>query len=200
MSEVATRARPSIERARKKASPRVALREPAHRERVAAVTREPAHSKPERTRRRKLTTGDDMFWLPIDEIPDTHKAEVDGNLIVSYEWKRWSVTGQEDPFYLATLREQGAWEPVLPSRHPTWLPAGYTGQHIIKGGLILMERPIELSIEAYHEGRALAKRQVRDAEARLGMTPKGELTRNFPGVEPRITKEYVRPMPIQGED
>lgn len=200
MSEVATRARPSIDRPKpKKASPRVALREPVHKERVAAVTREPAHSKPERTRRRKLNSGEDQFWLPVDEIPDSHKAEVDGNLIVSYEWKRFSTMGQEDPFYIASLREQG-WEAVPPSRHPNWLPPGYTGQHIIKGGLMLMERPIELSIEAYHEGRALAKRQVRDAEARLGMTPKGELTRNFPGVEPRITKEYVRPMPIQGED
>lgn len=198
MVEVAnTRARPSIER--KKASPRVSLREPVHTPKADPVIREPVHEPPQRTRRRKLINSEDQFWLPVDEIPDSHKREVNGELIISYEWKRYSTVGQEDPFYIASMREQG-WEPVPPSRHPNWLPPGYTGQHILKGGLMLMERPIELSIEARLEERALAKRQVRDAEARLGMTPKGELTRNFPGIEPRITKEWNRPVVIQGMD
>lgn len=182
-----------------KQSLREPLRDPAHPIVGKAVNRDPVHEKPVRTRRRKLLQNEDQFYLPVDEIPDTHKAMLDGELVVSYEWKRYSNMGQEDPFYIASLREQG-WEPVPPSRHPNWVPPGYAEPHIIKGGLMLMERPVHLSIEARKEEKSLAKRQVREAEARLGMTPKGEMTRNFPGVEPKVTKEYVRPVVVQGED
>ncbi len=186
-------------RPQKKQSPRESLRDPAHQPAATATQREPVHEKPARTRRRKLLTHDDQFWLPIEEIPESHKAIFDGSMVVSYEWKRWSNLGQEDPFYIAMCREQG-WEPVPPSRHPNWVPPGYDKPHIIKGGLILMERPVELSIQAKAEEKQQAKQQVREAEARLGMTPRGELTRSFPGVEAKITKEYVRPVVITGED
>ena len=172
-----------------KQSPREPLREPAHQAAGRAVNRTPAHEKPVRTRRHKLETHDDEFYLPLDEIPEG----------LSYEWKRMSVMGQEDPYYIAKMRGQG-WEAVLASRHPNWVPPGYDKPHIIKGGLLLMERPIELTEQARAEEKKISKRQVRDAEARLGMTPKGELTRNFPGVEATVTKEYVRPVMIQGED
>ena len=152
-------------------------REPQH---------EPVHAEARRTRRRKATVNEDMFYIPIDEIPEGS----------SYEWKRHSVQGMEDPFYLAGMREQG-WEPVNPKRHPNWVPPGYNLPHIIKGGLILMERPMELTNEFRAEQRALAKTQQREAEQRLGMTPKGELTREHSGVEPRIVKEYMRPLRIE---
>lgn len=153
------------------------IREPVH---------ETVHGEARRTRRRKATVHDDMFYIPTDEIPEGS----------SYEWKRWAVNGQEDPFYIAQMREQG-WEPVDPKRHPTWVPPGYKQPHIIKGGQILMERPQSLTDEARAEQRQLAKRQMREAEQRLGMTPKDTLTRQHPGVEPRITKEVMRPIPIE---
>jgi hypothetical protein len=180
------RAKPTT---KKKESLREDLHTAPHAPRVAPTSRVSAHEKPERTRRRKLLNADDQFYLPVEEIPED----------VVYEWKRFSTMGQEDPFYIAQMREQG-WEPVDPKRHPNWLPPGYQGPTIIKGGLILMERPIELQREARAEEKALASRQVREAEARLGVTPKGELTRNFPGVEPKISKDWVRPVMIQGED
>ena len=154
-------------------------REPQHEE---------LHAEPRRTRRRKATVNEDMFYIPVDEIPEGS----------SYEWKRFSVNGQEDPFYIAQMREQG-WEPVDPKRHPNWVPPGYSQPNIIKGGQILMERPQHLTDEARAESRVLAKKQVREAEQRLGLTPNGELTRNHPGVAPKVTKEYVRPMTIQDE-
>ena len=154
---------------------------------AAAETREPqhdpVHDTPRRTRRRKSTVFEDMFYIPVDEIPEGS----------SYEWKRWSVNGQEDPFYIAQMREQG-WEPVNPKRHPTWVPPGYSQPHIIKGGQILMERPQELTNEARKEQRQLAKNQTVEAEQRLGMTPKDTLTRQHTGVEPRVVKEYKRPV------
>lgn len=151
-------------------------REPLH---------EAVHGEARRTRRRKSSVQEDMFYVPLDEIPEGS----------SYEWKRFSVHGQEDPFYIAGMREQG-WEPVNPKRHPTWVPPGYSQPHIIKGGMILMERPASLTDEARREQRMLAKTQIREAEQRLGMTPKGELTRQHSGVEPRIVKEYVRPIHV----
>lgn len=173
----------------KKQSPRDALRVPAHQPKAKAANRESVHAAPVRTRRRKNVESEDQFWLPIDEIPED----------TTYEWKRISVMGQEDPFYLARQREQG-WEPVRADRHPNWLPPGYDQPHIIKGGLILMERPKELTDEARREERQLAKKQVREAEARLGMTPRGEMTRNFPGIQVGVQKEMMRPVVIRGED
>lgn len=150
-----------------------------------AAHHEPAHDSPRRTRRKKMTVHDDIFHIPVDEIPEGS----------SYEWKRYSVNGMEDPFYLAQMREQG-WEPVDPKRHPTWVPPGYSQPHIIKGGQILMERPVELTNEARAEMTTLARRQVREAEQRLGKSEKGELGR----IEPRVTKELGRMVPLTVED
>jgi hypothetical protein len=147
---------------------------------------EPEHAPAKRTRRRMSTVNDDTFHIPMEEIPEGS----------SYEFKRFSVNGQEDPFYIARMREQG-WEPVDPKRHPNWLPPGYSLPHIIKGGQILMERPMELTKEARAENRVLARQQVREAEQRLGMTPKDTLTRDHEGIKPRVVKEYMRPMSIE---
>ena len=165
-------------------------RETVHQTRVVdhrTETHAPDHEEPRvRTRRSKATVNEDQFFIPMDEIPEGS----------NYEWKRWENIGQQDPFYIARMREQG-WEPVNPKRHPNWVPPGYNEPHIIKGGQILMERPMELTLEARKELRQLSKQQVREAEQRLGMTPKGEATRELKEVAPRIQKEYMRPMPIE---
>jgi hypothetical protein len=126
------------------------------------------------------------FWIPLNEIPEGS----------SYEWKRVSNVGAEDPFYIAGMREQG-WEPVLAARHPTWVPPGYDKPHIIKSGLMLMERPMALTLEARAEARQLANQQIREAEQRLGMTGKGEATRDLAEVRPRVVKEMMRAIPIE---
>lgn len=146
---------------------------------------ENGHSEPRRTRRRKATAVEDIYYIPVEEIPEGS----------SYEWKRWSVVGAEDPFYIAQMREQG-WEPVDPKRHPNWLPPGYNQPFIIKGGQILMERPIELTEEARAEQKVLARRQVREAEARLGRTPGNTHQR----LAPKITKEVMRAVPVVGDE
>ena len=154
------------------------VREPDH---------DPAHEAPRvRTRSRKSTVNDDMFAIPVEEIPEGS----------SYEWKRFSVNGQEDPFYLAQMRQQG-WEPVDPKRHPNWVPPGYKEPNIIKGGQILMERPIELTNDARKESRQLARQQMVEAEQRLGMTPKDTMTRQHPEIAPKVTKEIGRMVQIE---
>jgi len=142
---------------------------------------------PVRKRARKATVSEDQFYIPLEEIPEG----------LNYEWKRWENVGLQDPFYIASMRQQG-WEPVSPKMHPNWVPPGYKEPHIIKGGQILMERPMELTLEAKRELRAMSKQQVVEAEQRLGMTPKGELTREHPDIAPRVDKGYFRP--VQAEE
>lgn len=156
-------------------------REPAH---------DTAHATPRvRTRQSHATAQANPFDLPKDEIPEGS----------SYEWKRFSVSGQSadhDPFYLASMRRQG-WEPVDPRRHPNWVPPGYDKPYIIRDGLILMERPVELTNEARQEQRNLARQQMREAQERLGMAPKDTMTRDFEGVRPRLEQQVMRPVPIE---
>src|SRR5258708_372956 len=83
--------------------------------------RETAHAPPRtRTRMGRTSVMDDPFYIPLDEIPEGS----------SYEWKRFSNAGLEDPFYIAQMRQQG-WEPVDPKRHPNWVPPGFKEPHII---------------------------------------------------------------------
>ncbi len=170
----------TVPRAPAHAPARPAARESQH---------EAEHNPERRTRRRKSTINDDIFFIPPEEIPEGS----------SYEWKRYTVHGLEDPFYLAQMREQG-WEPVDPKRHPSWVPPGYNQPTIIKGGQILMERPMELTLEAQAENRKLAKQQMREAEQRLGMAPKDTGTRDLPEVKPRIHKEIGRMVPTAIEE
>jgi hypothetical protein len=142
--------------------------------------REPEREAPRKRSRRSFMEQRSEFDIPVKEIPEGS----------SYEWKRFSVNGQEDPFYLASMRSQG-WEPVDPKRHPDWVPPGYDRPTIIKGGMILMERPIELTQEARTEARQLARQQVRVAEQRLGLTARGEMDRT----KPTLVKEVGRMVP-----
>jgi hypothetical protein len=131
---------------------------------------------------------EDPFYVNMAAIPAD----------VSVEWKRVSNVGAEDPFYIARMREQG-WEPVDPREHPDWVPVppGYDKNTIIKEGLILMERPMELTREAQAENKMAAEQQVREAEQRLGKTPKDTATRDLPEVAPRIHKEVGRMIAVE---
>lgn len=156
-------------------------REPSH---------DAAHASPRvRTRQKHAVATANPFDIPQDEIPEGS----------SYEWKRFSVTGQSadhDPFYLAGMRRQG-WEPVDPRRHPNWVPPGYDKPTIIRDGQILMERPIELTNEARQEQRTLARQQMREAQERLGLAPKDTMTRDFDGIRPRLEQQVMRPVAIE---
>lgn len=168
-------------------SPRNAEREPQHVERALEheEQREPQHVEPRRRRHKTVNLGEGIFDIPTHEIPEG----------LTYEFKRYTNMGQEDPFYLARMREQG-WEPVPPSRHPNWVPPGYKEPHIIKGGQILMDRPKELTDEANRETRTLARQQIREAEQRLGLAPKDTLER----VRPNLVKEIGRMVPTVVEE
>ena len=146
----------------------------------AEAKREPEHAEARRQRRQRgpAVVADD-FDFPLDQIPPH----------LDYQWKRFSVYGEENPFYMAKMRAQG-WEPVPASRHLNLLPPGYNAPHIIRGGMMLMDTPKEFVEEARAEMYSAANRQVVTAEQRLGVTPKGELSRDL--VTPRVVKEVGR--------
>lgn len=122
---------------------------------------------PVRERKRKMGQGNDRFALP-----DTVKAPPG----MAYEWKRETLMGMSDPSYNVALRENG-WEPVEAARHKEFMPEGYTGP-IRRDGLILMERPIELTEEARAEDNWMAQSEIQGKMAALGAAP--------PGTAPRV--------------
>lgn len=108
----------------------------------------------------------------------------------TYEWKRKSVMGQEDPAHMTDLLRKG-WEPVPASRLPHMMPSGSTYDSVERKGMILMERPTELVEEARQLNLRRARNQVRVKESQLAGTPEGTMDR----VNPSIKKGY-EPMPI----
>ena len=110
----------------------------------------------------------------------------------SYEWKRKTLLGKEDPSYEVNLA-RGGWEPVPVDRHPEMMPAGYKGHTIELDGMILMERPKELTEEAQGIEKRRARAQVLAKEAQLYDTPDGTLPRDADArTKPRISKSIER--------
>ncbi len=134
-----------------------------------------------KTRKRKGGQVADQFHIEASDIPEG----------TSYEWKTVSVFGKENPSYNAMLRDQG-WDPVSASRHRNMVAEGYEGP-IIRDGLMLMERPIELTREAQEEDRASAREAIEAKKMQMGETPDGHHQRQAP----KIQTSYEA-MPIDG--
>jgi hypothetical protein len=129
-----------------------------------------------------LDEGTDEFFVDPSIIPEGW----------SYEWKRHLLLGAEDPSYNVSLAREG-WEPVpvaRDSKHRAMMPMNWTGSHIERKGLILMERPAEIVEEVRAAERRKARDQVRAKEAQLSGTPDGTLTRDHPSARPQIKKGW----------
>jgi hypothetical protein len=125
----------------------------------------------------------DEFYIPPSVIPEGW----------SYEWKRDTLLGKEDPAYKVQLARAG-WEPVPANRHPEMMPIGNYSV-IERKGMILMERPASLTKEARDVELRRAKGQVRAKEAQLSATPDGTMTRDDPRVRPSVKKSF-EPIPV----
>jgi len=93
-----------------------------------------------------------------------------------YNWKRKEIAGQPDTAYDVELLQAG-WEPVDAARHPEMVPPGFTGS-ITKKGMILMERPSEISNMAKQREFATARELVVSKEKALGIAPSGTFERD----------------------
>ena len=127
-----------------------------------------------------MDEGTDEFYIPKNMVPDGWV----------YEWKRHTIWNQEDPAYTVQLAREG-WEPVPSSRHPTWMPSNWEKGSIERKGMILMERPKEISDEVRRIEYRRAREQVRIKESQLSGTPDGTMDR----VAPTIKKTFDMPIP-----
>lgn len=135
----------------------------------------------------ELDDGTDDFYVDPDSIPDGW----------TYEWKRHSTYGQEDPAYQVQLARDG-WTPVPASRHPEMMPYNTTEQTILRKGLMLMECPTEIVQERKAIELRKARDQVRHKEQQIAGTPDGTMTRDHARVKPSIKKSFEA-MPIPEE-
>ena len=124
--------------------------------------------------------GHDEYYIELGIIPDGW----------SYEWKVRTVLGAEDPAHQVALARKG-WEVVPASRHPELMPMGYKGVEITRKGMVLMERPMEITQEAQNASLRRARMQMRDKEAQLTNAKSGEFDRTNKG-DPlvKINKKY----------
>jgi hypothetical protein len=104
----------------------------------------------------------------------------------TYEWKTHSVFNKEYPQYLTSLMRTG-WTPVPASRHRDLTYPGYDGENVIVDGMLLMERPKELTDRVRKRETLKAWDQVRQSEAKLAEAGPGQAPRNAnPMTMPRL--------------
>jgi hypothetical protein len=102
----------------------------------------------------------------------------------TYEWKTHTVFNKSFPHYTTQLMRSG-WAPVPANRHRELLYPEYTDESIIIEGLMLMERPKELTDRRRLRERIKATEQVRNSEAKLVDAP--------PGTAPRDAHRKTQP-------
>jgi len=152
----------AVERAAMRADMRAPMREEDPRERAARRAAEIRGNVGD------MDEGTDDFRAPL--APDGW----------AYEWKRKTVMGQEDPAYQVELARMG-WEAVPASRHPSYKPDKGDYPIIERKGMVLMERPKELSDESKQIELRKARNQVRHKEAQLNSSPDGQFGRDNKG-------------------
>lgn len=111
--------------------------------------------------------GTDEFYIDPHDIPDGW----------DYEWKAKFVMGQEQATHILALRRAG-WEEVPTSRHPSYMPMGSDLPYIERKGMVLMERPKEITDEARSRELRKARLQVRHKEEQLNSAAGGQFDRS----------------------
>ena len=132
-----------------------------------------------RSRSRRRRADDNALY-----VPEEYKQPG-----MSYEWKKESVLGQEDPSYMSSQMENG-WEPVALEKMPRFGRKGEVGV-VRREGLVLCERPVELTREAEEEELERARnvvlnnqRKMLGADYGAGMPNRGSKIRSSYGEAP----------------
>lgn len=137
-----------------------------------------------------MDEGVDEFYFSPDQIPDGW----------TYEWKRRTIMGQEDPAYQVALARTG-WEAVPSSRHPEMMPAGWKGATIERKGMVLMQRPQEITERVEELDLRKARNQIKAKEQQLNAAPPGTMQSEYtnPKTMPKISKSYEA-MPVPKDE
>jgi hypothetical protein len=114
----------------------------------------------------------------------------------SYEWKAREVLGQEQVSYMVGIQQRG-WEAVPTSRHPEMMPRGHDlSAAIERKGMVLMERPLEITKEAQQIERNRARSQMNQKEQQLNVAPTGQFGRDNKGTPLNTVKREYGYEPI----
>jgi hypothetical protein len=124
---------------------------------------------------------EDKFYIPKEIIPDGW----------SYEWKRWSVLNKEDPAYISGVLRMG-WSFVPASRHPEYMPYGTTDDKIFRDGVVLMERPKEITEAVNRLDYKRARDQVEIKKQQLRDAPPDTIERKLA----KVSNSWEKGMPV----
>jgi hypothetical protein len=143
----------------------------------------------ERARKRiaelRATYGDEDEDTAGDAFIDKWFAEAPPGW--TYEWKTHSVWNKEYPQYMNNLYRKG-WQSVPASRHRDLTFPEYDGESIIIDGMILMERPKELTDRQRIRDFRKAVDQMKFSEQKLTEAPPGTAPRDIhPRTLPRVS-------------
>ena len=127
----------------------------------------------------------DQFYVDPDSIPPGW----------TYEWKRAETVNKSDDAYEIELRRNG-WEPVPSGRHPELMPPKGTGNTITRNGMILMERPREVT-EAVRRIELNEARELQRLPHQLaGESPRGTFERRNKDSSLVKIKSSYEPIPV----
>jgi hypothetical protein len=112
-----------------------------------------------------------------------------------YEWKTHSVWNKEYPQYVSALQRSG-WSPVEAARHRELLFPEYEGEKIIIDGMILMERPKEITDRVRAREYRNAMEVVRNSERKLAEAPSGTAPRTAHAETTPRVRSHVGPVTI----
>jgi hypothetical protein len=117
---------------------------------------------------------------------DPRRGNVDNE--IDFNWKRYECLGRADYSEQREYYLQG-WRPILHSHFPgRFAPEGTEGPVIVKD-MILMERPMRLTVKARHDEMEQATRAMRVNRENLGTTPEGQAPRMV--ISDRSTREAI---------
>ena len=134
-----------------------------------------------------MDEGEDRFYIDPRSIPAGW----------SYEWKRVALVGKADPAYEVNL-SRGGWEPVPASRHPELMPKGdYSTIEI--DGMMLYERPLEITEDARNKEKKRARQQVKIKEDQLNEGPPGTFERSNKGAPMAKIQKTIERMEVPKE-
>jgi hypothetical protein len=173
----------------------------APRKRGRPVKREPVH----RALRDGQVLGRDGEALARSRITGYHASELDipehlRDPRYDLQWCRTSCFGRPDNANINLLKSQG-WREVHPKNYPGVMPDMQHKHTIERDGLILMERPMQLTQEAVAEQHAdaLELRQVQTEQFGNRKLPRGfdegYMARNRDGSSMDARRKVVRDRP-----
>jgi hypothetical protein len=120
---------------------------------------------------------------------DPAKHNIDNE--IDFNWKRYETYGKRDYSELRSYHDQG-WREVMHESFPgRFAPVGTQGPVVIKD-MILMERPMRLTVQARNEEILAANRAMRVNQTQMAVTPEGQAPRMV--ITDRTSREAI-PIP-----